>query len=204
VTKDNHNVTAIRSRWLQRDTGQARVQRGSPRWIVGLTIIGAGLVLIVSVFCGWGHIAIGGGPNGIVQASVSGAGTVSVTVPQDDPEFERYAAQSLEHVVSHRGLWVAVVGVLIVTAAAAYLWLPPRTEAAIGVAVLGGIGSVFCLSNALNVGGTFNDAIDVSYDHYSLGPGLVVACAMTVVLTALGVTAFVLERIAVQAAAKST
>jgi hypothetical protein len=202
--QDNHHVTAKPSRWLQRDTGQARVQRGGPRWIVGLTILGAGLVLIVSVFCGWGHIAIGGRSNSTVQASVSGAGTVSVTMPQDDSELEGYAAQSLEHVVSHRAVWVALIGVLIVTAAAAYLWLAPRTEAAIGVAVLGGIGSVFCLSSALNVRGMFNEALDLSDEHYLLGSGLVVASAMTVVLTVLGVTAFVLERIAVQATAKST
>jgi hypothetical protein len=200
--QDNDYVTATRSRWLQRDTGQARIQRGSPRWIVGLAILGAGLLLVVSIFLGWGRIAIGSGSNTIVQAEVSGAGTVSVTVPQDDPEFERHAAQSLGHVLGHSGVWVAVIGVLIVAAGVAYLWLRPRTEAAIAVAVLAGIGLVFCLSNALNVRGMFYEDLDLSIAHYSPGLGLVVACAMTVVLTALGVTAFVLERIAVQAAAK--
>src|SRR5690348_4825168 len=96
--QDNDYVSATPNRWLQRDTGQARIQRGSRRWIVGLTILGAGLLLVVSVFLGWGRIAIGSGSNTIVEAAVSGAGTVSVTVPQDDPEFERYAAQSLGHV----------------------------------------------------------------------------------------------------------
>jgi hypothetical protein len=69
--------------------------------MVGLTILVAGFLLVVSVFLDWVHIAIGGRAYSIVQASVSGAGTVSVTKPQDDPEFQRYAAQSLEHVVSH-------------------------------------------------------------------------------------------------------
>jgi len=193
-------VTAMPSRWLQRDTGQGRIQRGSPRWIVGLTILGAGLLLIVCVFLVWGHIAIGGGSNSIVQASVSGAGSVSVTVAQDDPEFERCAAQSVEQVVSHRGVWVAVIGVLIVCAGAAYLWLRPRTEAAIAVGVLAGIGSVLCLSNALDVRGMFKEALDLGYAHHSPGFGLIVACTMTVMLTALGVTAVVLERIAVQEA----
>jgi hypothetical protein len=189
-------VKATPSRWLQRDTGQARVQRGSPRWIVGLTILVAGLLLVVSVFLDWGRIAIGGGSDSIVQASVSGAGNVSVDVPQDDPEFERYAAQSLERVVSHRGVWVAIIGVLIVAAGAAYLWLRPRVEAAIAVVVLAGVGSFFCLSFALDVRQMFSEALNLSYAHYSLGLGVAVACAMTVVLTGLGVAALVLERIA--------
>jgi hypothetical protein len=33
----------------------------------------------------------------------------------------------------------------------------------------------------------------LSYAHYSLGLGVLVACAMTVVLTGLGVAALVLE-----------
>lgn len=198
--QDNDYVTATPRRWLQCDTGQARVRRGSPRWIVGLTILGAGLLLVVSVFLGWGRIAIGGESNSIVQASVSGAGTVSVTMPQDDPEFERYAAQSLEQVVSHSGVWVAVIGILIIAAGAVYLWRRPRTEAAIAVAVLASIGSVFCLSTALDVRGMFDEALDSSYAHYWPGFGLIFACTMTVVLTALGGTAFVLERIAVREA----
>jgi hypothetical protein len=121
-------------------------------------------------------------------------------MPQDDPEFERYAARSLEHIVRPSGTWVAVIGVLIIAAATAYLWLQPRTEAAIAVAVLAGIGSVFCLSAALNVRGMFNEALDLGYAHYSPGFGLIVACTMTAVLTALGVTAVVLEHIAVQKA----
>ena len=109
---------------------------------MGLAILVAGLLLAVSVFLDWGHIAIGAGSNSIVQAAVSGAGTVSVTMPQADPEFERYAAQSLEHVVSHSGVWVAVIGVLIVAAGAVYLWLLPRAEAALAVAVLAGVSGL--------------------------------------------------------------
>jgi hypothetical protein len=186
-------VPATPRRWLERDTGQTGVQRGSPRWMVGLTILVAGFLLVVSVFLDWVHIAIGGGAYSIVQASVSGAGTVSVTKPQDDPEFQRYAAQSLEHVVSHSGVWVAVIGILIVAAGAAYLWLPPRAEAALAVAVLAGIGAVFCLSCAFNVRRIFREALDLNYAHYSLGFGVVVACTLTVILTVLGVTAFVLD-----------
>jgi hypothetical protein len=93
---------------------------------LGITNLIAGVLLLVSVFLDWVHIAIGG----IVQASVTGAGTVSVTKPHD-PELRRYVAHSLEQVVSHRGLWVAVIGVLIVAADAAYLWLLPRAESAL-------------------------------------------------------------------------
>jgi hypothetical protein len=180
------------SRWLrQRDTGLGRIQRGSPPWIVGLTIIVGGLVLVGSVFLDWGHLAIGGG-----QVAVSGTGTVLVTVPHGDPEIERYNAQSLENVVSHSGVWVAVVGLLIVAGGAAYLWLLPREATAIAVAVLAGIGSLVCLSYAFNVRRIFGEACCLNDAHYSLGVGVVVACTTTVVLTALGVAAFVWERIA--------
>ena len=189
-------MTATASRWPRRNTGPARVQRGSPRWIVGLPILVAGLLLVVSVFLDWGHVAIGGRSNSIAQAAVSGAGTVSVTMPQGDPEFERYAAKSLEHVVSHSGLWLAVIGVLIVAAGAAYLWLLPREETAIAVAALAGIGFVSCLSYALNVRRSLSEALGLDYGHYSLGFGVVIACTMTVVLMALGVAAFVLDRAA--------
>lgn len=172
------------------------MQRGSTLWIIGLTILVAGVLLVVSVFLDWAHIAIGDRSGSIVQASVSGAGTVSVTVPQDDPELQRYAAQSLEHVVSHSGLWVAVIGVLIVAAGAAYLWLLPRAEAALAVAVLAGTGAVFCLSCAFNVRRIFREVLDLSYAHYSLGIGVLVACGLTLILTVLGVTAFVLDCIA--------
>jgi hypothetical protein len=196
-------MTAAPRRWLQRDTGHARVQRGSPRSVVGLTIVICGLLLVVSVSLDWVHIAVGRGPNTIVQASVSGAGTVSVVIPQDDPEFERYAAESLGHVVSHTGVWVAAIGVLIVVAGATYLWLRPRTEAAIAVTVLAAIGSGFCLSYAFNVKRTFTEVLDLSSAHYSLAFGLVAACVLTVLLTALGVAAFVLERSVIQATAKN-
>jgi len=186
--KKNSPVTATPRRWIERDTGQNSVQRGSPRWIVGLTNLLAGILLLVSVFFDWVHIAIGN----VVQASVSGAGTVSVTKP-DDPQLQGYVAQSLEQAVGHGGLWVAVIGVLIVAAAAAYLWLIPHAEAAIAVAVLGGIGAIFCLSCAFNVQTVFREALDVNYVHYSLGSGVVVACCMTVLLTMLGVAAFVLD-----------
>jgi len=144
---------------------------------------------VISVFLDWVHIAIGR----VVQASVSGAGTVSVTQPQDDPELHRYAAQALEQVVSHSGVWVAVIGVLIVAADAAYVWLRPRAEAAVAVAVLAGVGAVYCLSCAFNVRRLFRETLNLEYVRYSLGIGMVIACTMTVILGALGVTAFVME-----------
>jgi hypothetical protein len=192
-------MTAALSRWLQRDASHARIERGSRRWAVGLTIVIAGFLLAVSVFLDWAHITVGRGTSMIAQVSVSGAGTVSVTMPQDDPEFEHYAAQSLGHIVSHSGVWVVAIGVLTVAAGATYLWLRPRTEAAIVVTGLAVIGSVLCFSNALNVKRMFNEVLDSSYAHYSPAFGMIVASALAVILTALGVTALVLERAAVQA-----
>ncbi|WP_375484700.1 hypothetical protein [uncultured Mycobacterium sp.] len=192
--QNNQFVTRMPSRWLRRDSGKARIERGTPRWIVGLAILVAGLILLASVFLDWGHITIGDRSNSIAQISVSGAGGVSVTMPQDDPEFERYAAKSLEHVVSHRGLWVAVIAVLVIAAGAAYLWLLPREQAAVGVVVLSGIASAFCMSCAFNLRRIFGEAFDVNVGHYSLGIGLVMACCTTIGLIALGVAALVLER----------
>ncbi|HZE17626.1 MAG TPA: hypothetical protein VE197_19055, partial [Mycobacterium sp.] len=66
-------------------------------------------------------------------------------------------------------------------------------EAALAVAVQAGIGAVFCLSCAFNVRRILREALDLNYAHYSLGFGVVVACTLTVILTVLGVTAFVLD-----------
>ncbi|EUA13869.1 hypothetical protein I553_6988 [Mycobacterium xenopi 4042] len=51
--QNNDEVTAMRSRRPQRDTGRARIERGSPPWIVGLSILVAALLLVVSVFLDW-------------------------------------------------------------------------------------------------------------------------------------------------------
>ncbi|MDA3641375.1 hypothetical protein [Mycobacterium xenopi] len=184
----------MRSRRPQRDTGLARIERGSPPWIVGLSILVAALLLVVSVFLDWAHIAIGPRVNSIAQASVSGAGTVSVTGPQDDPEFERYVAQSLQHAANPSGVWVAVIGVLIIAAGVAYLRLALRAESALAVAALASIGSALCLPDALNVRRAFGESLGSDYAHYSPGFGLILACTMTVALVALGVAGFALER----------
>lgn len=182
------------SGWLRPDTGLPGVKSRSPQRAVGLAMLIAGLLLTLSVFLEWGRITIGAEANSLAQASVSGAGTVSITMPQDDPEFERYAAKSLEQVVSHGGVWVAIIGVLIIAAGAVYLWLSPREEAAIAVALLAGIGSVLCVASALNVRRIFGDAFDVAAAHYSLGYGLALACITSIVLIGLGVAGYALER----------
>jgi hypothetical protein len=89
-----------------------------------------------------------------------------------------------------------VIGVLVVAAGVAYFRLRPRAEAAIAVAVLGGVGSVIGLSYALDLRGMFSEALDLGYAHYSPGFGVVLACTVAAILIPLGVAAFVLECIA--------
>jgi hypothetical protein len=67
--------------WLQsiKDTGPGRVERGSSRWVAGLSIIAAGGVLVVSTLLAWGHTTSEG-----LAISMSGLGQVSVKAPKGE------------------------------------------------------------------------------------------------------------------------
>ncbi|TSE01138.1 hypothetical protein FOS14_05180 [Skermania sp. ID1734] len=168
-----------------RDTSADSRARPRQQRVLGLTMIGGGLLLLISVFLPWGHVAIGG-PQAIMTASVSGTGTVTVSVGDGDASLEHHVADYLNPMMNHLGWWVLVIAVLIVVAGAFYLWSPARLEAAIVVTVLGAIGAAMCLFYAVHIRESLSEALDVSSGDGRPGYGVVLACILTVLLTALG------------------
>ena len=174
--------------WLQsiKDTGPGRVERGSSRWVAGLAIIAAGGVLVVSPLLPWAHDTRSGS-----VISVSGLGAISVNAEEGVAslikEFNNYGIP---------GIWAVLVGLIAIVAGAAFLWTRWRSQTALTVAILGGIGFLACMADAINVGAVMGNPASGA-GEYAIGFGLLLACAVTLVLVGLGITAFVLERISI-------
>ena len=183
--------------WLQsiRDTGAGHVVRGSSRWVSGVAIIAAGVVLLLSTFMAWGHTVSAG-----FRISLSGLGFVSVTAPEGDEQVAAFITRQLQDEVSsaahNPGVWALVVALIVVVAGAAYLWTKWRSQAALTVAVTSAIEFLVCVSNAASVGAMMGYAASRGED-YAIGFGLLLACGVTLVLTGLGITAFVFERVSI-------
>lgn len=171
--------------WLQsiQDTGPNRILRGSSRWIAGLAILGAGGALILSTFLEWGRATT---PN--FTATVSGVGSVSIQAPGSSRTGETLVTGSAI------GAWALVVGLLGVLLGAGFLWTQWRSATALAVAILGGIGFLVCLQRAMTIA-TIMKPMTGAPSDYQVGIGLLLACASALVLSAVAVTAFVLERL---------
>ena len=90
-----------------------------------------------------------------------------------------------------------LVGLIAIVAGAAFLWTRWRSQTALTVAILGGIEFLACMGNVINLGAMMGNPAS-SPGEYAIGFGLLLACAVTLVLVALGITAFVLERISIR------
>ncbi|WP_133055604.1 hypothetical protein [Mycolicibacter engbaekii] len=90
------------------------------------------------------------------------------------------------------GMWVLIVGLVAVASGCAFLWTGWRTPAALTAAIGGGISFLLCLMQAMDLTSVANP--HGGRAHLSIGMGLLFACALTLVLVAVAVTAFVLER----------
>ena len=89
-----------------------------------------------------------------------------------------------------------LVGLIAVVAGAAFLWTQWRSQTALTVAIVGGIEFLVCMGNVISVGAMMGNPAS-SHGEYAIGLGLLLACAVTLVLVGLGITAFVLERISI-------
>ncbi|MGV0794366.1 DUF2510 domain-containing protein [Mycolicibacterium sp. XJ1819] len=179
--------------WLQRikDTGPRQVQKGSSRAVAGIAIIAAGLALFLSALLEWGSTMVGG-----YRIAMNGFGQVTVSGPDDvlSSFLRRQLQADVESAVQSPGVWVAFVGVVSVLAGAAYLWTVWRSHSALAVTILGGIAFLASVGNFVNLAAMMGHTASYSED-YAVGFGLLAACALTFALVALGITAFVLERI---------
>ncbi len=178
--------------WLQsiKDIGPNAVQRGSGRWVTGVAMLVGGAVLILSTLLVWGRTTSDG-----YAIAMSGLGQVSVHGPNSTLTsfLEEQLQGEVGPAVFNPGIWTALVGVLSIFGGLAYLWTARRSEASIVVAVACGVDFLACISNATSLGSMMGDVSDS--DSYTIGFGLLLACALTLILVALAVTAFVLERI---------
>lgn len=181
--------------WLQRisDTGPRRVEQGSSRWVAGIAIIGVAVALCLSALLEWGSTIVEG-----YHVSMNGFGRVSVSGPDDFlSNFLRQQLQTqIESAVSSPGLWVAFVGIVSLIAGAAYLWTTWRSPSALIVTILGAIAFLGCVGNLINLAAMMGYTASYA-DDYAVGFGLLLACALSFALVGLGITAFVLERIAI-------
>jgi hypothetical protein len=193
VPQHQPSITINNTVGLPKDTGPGRVERGSSRWVVGVAIVAAGAVLVLSTFLPWGDITSSG-----YEISMSGLGQVSVQAPAGEEGTSAFIASQLQDqvgaAVHNPGIWALVVGLITVLAGAAFLRTRWRSQTALTVAVVGGIEFLVCMGNAVNVAAMMGSPA-LNQGEYGIGFGLLLACAVTLALVGLGVTAFVLERI---------
>jgi predicted tellurium resistance membrane protein TerC len=135
---------------------------------------------------------------------MSGLGQVFVEPPNDGklPGAATFIAdrikEDMQSSVHTPGIWALFVGLIAIVAGAAYLWTQWRSQTALTAAIVGGIEFLMCVRNAINVAAMMgNPAGDAR--QYAIGFGLLLACAVTLVLIGLGITAFVLERFSIGA-----
>jgi hypothetical protein len=157
----------------------------------------AGVGLIIVSFLPWGRArAVLNGIGALVSktASFPGLGNPTVTVTYSDESYAgrmNFLDTPLHN--SNPG-WVALVcGILAIVAAIAYLRLRQWRVITIAVAVLGVIAGLTCVAYMVDVRGTFNDPANWADANFSPGVGLVAAFGLSLVLIALGITAFVIE-----------
>ncbi|SCX15203.1 hypothetical protein [Mycolicibacterium fluoranthenivorans] len=170
--------------WLQsiRDTGAGSVVRGSSRWIAGLAILGTAGGLVLSPYLEWGRATTYD-----FTATMSGIGSVSVQL--------KGSPRASDTIIGSTAVGVPAVflGLVALVAGGAFLWTAWRTASALVSAIAGGLAFVLCLVNAINIAGIMKPMTGPA--DFQVGVGLVLACVLAFALTALGVTAFVLERI---------
>ncbi|WP_156613490.1 hypothetical protein [Mycobacterium sp. 852002-51961_SCH5331710] len=179
--------------WLQsiKDTGLGQVKRGSSRWVAGMAIIAVGAALFLSAFLEWGRTTVSG-----YAIAMSGLGQVSV-YGSDNAPLTSFLEEQLQDQVSssvhNPGIWTALVGLVSILGGLAYVWTARRSEASIVVAIACGLAFLACIGNVVNLASMMGDVSESG--NYSIGFGLLLACALALTLVGSAVTAFVLERI---------
>ncbi|RWA23956.1 hypothetical protein MELE44368_01730 [Mycolicibacterium elephantis DSM 44368] len=108
-----------------------------------------------------------------------------------------YVKLGVEPSVQSPGAWAAIVGLINAVAGWMYLWTALRSLASVVVVLAAGVGFLVFLGNLINLESMMGE-VSVS-GFYTVGFGLLLACAVGLILIALGITAFVLERVSIAA-----
>jgi cellobiose-specific phosphotransferase system component IIC len=163
---------------------------------MGVLIVLAGVGLIAVSFLQWGRArAVYSYLDALVSytASFPGLGDPTVTSTYSDINVARRENFETPLHNANPG-WIALVcGILAIAAGIGYLRMRQRRVLAIAVAVLGIISGVICVTYMVDVRDTFNDPANWVDANFSPGVGLVAACVLSFALTALGITAYVIE-----------
>jgi hypothetical protein len=166
---------------------------------IGLLISGSGIALIAASVTVWARVRAAGSYKGAVvsvTASFPGLGTPKVTGTYSEDATRgnlQITDPSLALHNTNPG-WVALaLGIIALAAGAAYLWLRHRKVIGAVLAVLAGTVSVICISHLLDLRSTFDDPPDLADIDFSPGAGLIATSALSLALTALCITAYVMN-----------
>lgn len=161
--------------------------------LIGLTGVG----LIVAALLRWGRArATGTDVDAVISATVSfpGMGAPTVSGTYSDTNGAGHASLDVSSLHNTNLGWVALAcGILAIVVAAGYARTRYRRELAIAAAVVGVVSAVFCINDVVDVRGALNDPPDLVNFDFSVGMGLVAACVLSLVLAALGTSAFIVE-----------
>jgi hypothetical protein len=167
---------------------------------LGLLIAAAGLALIVAAFVPWGRIRHVESDNGLLVAttvSFPGIGEPHFSATLSDGAISGNLNMNnspLLQLHSASPGWIAfLLGVVALISGAAYLWLPQRKIVAIGIAVLGSIAGVMCVSHLFDLRATFGSPPDLADLNFSPDVGLIAACVLSFGVATLGVAAYILD-----------
>jgi cytoskeletal protein RodZ len=188
----------VKSAFGRRSASDAS-SRGS-RWVVGTAALVLAVILALTAFASWANLR-DDNFNPTVSAELSGVGTISVDVPgiadNDERQFvqKQLQAELSASNPSVPGWEVLVLAALMAAAAVVYRRSTgPSGNSAVGMTFLGALVLVNAIWRLFNVRGMFNAPARWSSADYTPGFGLVVAALASLALTALGITAFVIQR----------
>ena len=170
--------------------------------VVGIVTAASGVALVAASFWTWGRASwqfdMGDVVYGSKSVSFPGLGKPNMSVKlSGDGTTVNGNVESPELNALHNTNpgWIALaLGIVAIIAGIAYLWIRQRMPLAVAVAVLGAIAGVLCLSNTLDIAGTFGNPPGLARSDFSPGPGLVVACVLSFVLAGVGIVAAVSQR----------
>jgi hypothetical protein len=163
----------------------APIQRGDSRWLAGITIISIGAVLALSSFADWYS-------ESARSAEYRVNGVMGLSYAANEFNY-----QPMQMGVLHPGVGALLVGLLAVGAGVAFLRTVWRGKIALAIAIVGGIEFLVCLNQAVTASATMLP-ITGEDGLVSIGMGLFFACALAFILSAIGLAAFIFERISRQ------
>ncbi|MGV0699813.1 RDD family protein [Mycolicibacter sinensis] len=173
-----------------------RIESGSLRSYTGIAAAIAGAALVTTGFLPWGIASLRDGA-GAAQFALNGFGQLAYQPSaRDRNPGAQLLADTLNRagMMASPGLGAALLGAVGLAAALVFLSSQKRSAAAVVMIAVGLMASIASLAQIANVRGMFDGSTDLAGAHFAPGFGVIVAVFAALALSALGITAFVLER----------